>query len=107
MYDFTLSLHRRLTPEGNLVWSPYSVASALSLVTAGARGMTYDELVRAIGTAPAGLRLAEGAAPEGVEIAVASALWARAGLSFEEEYERAVASLPGAALRIADFAADP
>lgn len=107
MYDFIGNLHRRLTPEGNLVWSPYSVVSALALVAAGARGRTREELTRALGVDPGELRLAEAAAPDGTEIAVANALWARAGLAFEDEYERALRGFPGAALRIADFAADP
>lgn len=107
MDDFTLSLHRLLPAEGDLVWSPYSVASALALVAAGARGTTRAELVRVLGAPPDGLRLSEAAALEGAEIAVANALWARAGLTFDEEYERALAGFPGASARVADFAADP
>ena len=107
MYDFALTLHRRLAPEGDLVWSPYSVASALRLVAAGARGRTYDELVRVLGAAPGELRLAEAAALEDAVIAVASTLWMRQGLTFEPAYQRAVADAPGAALHNADFAADP
>lgn len=101
-----LGLHRRLPAEGDLVWSPYSVASALALVAAGARGSTRGELVGVLGAPPDALRLAEAAALDDAEIAVANALWARAGLTFEEDYERAIAGLPGSAARIADFAAD-
>lgn len=107
MYDFTLNLGRRLTPAGNLVWSPYSVASALALVATGARGRTYAELTGALGAAPGDLRLAEGAALEDAEIAVANSLWTQKGLPIEEEYERVIAGLPGAARHGAGFAADP
>lgn len=107
MDAFTLRLQRHLPPEGNLVWSPYSVASALAMVAAGARGATYEELVRVLGAAPDRLRLADAAALDDVEVAVVGTLWARAGLTFDEGYERAIAAFPGAAARIADFAADP
>jgi serine protease inhibitor len=43
---FTLSLHRATAPNltANACWSPFSVASALGLLTQGARGLTRDEL---------------------------------------------------------------
>ncbi|GAA4636546.1 serpin family protein [Actinoallomurus vinaceus] len=107
MDDFTLNLHRRLPPEGNLVWSPYSVASALAMVAAGARGTTREELTRLLGAPPERLRLAEAAVVDDAEMAVANILWARAGLAFEDSYQRAIADLPGAAVHVADFAADP
>ncbi len=107
MDDFTLSLHRRLPAEGDLVWSPYSVASALALVAAGARRTTREELVRVLGAPPEALRLSEAAALDGAEIAVANTLWARSGLVFEAAYEQAIAAFPGSAARVAGFAADP
>jgi|1185.fasta_scaffold01305_2 serine protease inhibitor len=106
MYDFALSLTRKLASEGNLVWSPYSVASALGLAAAGARGRTYDELERVLGAAPDGLGLAEAAALTDAEIAVANTLWLREGLPVQEAYERAAGGFPGAAVRGADFAGD-
>jgi serine protease inhibitor len=108
MYDFALDLHRRLDPEGtgDLVWSPYSVASALALAAAGARGDTYEELRNALGAAPDELGLAGAADLGDAEIAVANTLWLRAGLPVEEAYERAVRGFPGAAVHDADFASD-
>lgn len=43
---FTLNLHRVTAPDPtvNACWSPFSVASALGLLTQGARGLTRDEL---------------------------------------------------------------
>jgi serine protease inhibitor len=43
---FTLNLHRVTAPDltANACWSPFSVASALGLLTQGARGLTRDEL---------------------------------------------------------------
>jgi serine protease inhibitor len=105
MYAFALNLHRRLASPGDLVWSPYSVASALGTAAAGARGRTYDELVSALGAAPGELGLAEAAALDDAEIAVANTLWLREGLPVEEAFERAVRGLPGAAFHTTDFAA--
>lgn len=108
MYDFALDLHRRLDPEGtgDLVWSPYSVASALALAAAGARGSTYEELRNALRAAPGELGLADAAAVGDAEIAVANTLWLRTGLPVEEAYERTVRGFPGAAVHDADFATD-
>ena len=109
MYGFALNLGRRLMSAGtgNFVWSPYSVASALGLAAAGARGGTYAELERALGAAPADLGLGEAATLDGAEIAVANQLWLREGLPVEEAYERTVRGFAGAAVQGADFAGDP
>ncbi len=106
MYEFALNLNGRLASEGDLVWSPYSVASALGLAAAGARGDTYQELTEALGTAPDGPRLAEAAALEDAEIAVANSLWTREGLPVEDGFQRTMAGFPGAAVHGADFAGD-
>jgi serine protease inhibitor len=111
--DFALALHRHLAAElpanGNLVWSPYSVASALGITATGARGPTYDELARALGGDLTGLgrALTEAARLDGAEVAVANTLWTRLGLAFEDDYQRAVLGWPGGALHAADFRADP
>jgi serine protease inhibitor len=102
MEQFALDLNRRLAGEGAFVWSPYSVASALTLAAAGARGRTYDELAGVLPAAPGERGLAEAAALDDAEIAVADTLWVREGLPIEQEYERAT----GAALHSADFAGD-
>lgn len=106
-----LALHRELPTHGDLVWSPYSVASALGLAAAGARGTTLEELTRAI--APAGdldalAAMLSGAAQlEDAELAVANSLWIRDGWPFEDAYRQDVLSWPGGALHNADFTGDP
>jgi serpin B len=111
--DFALALYGELAKQqpagGNLVWSPYSVASALGVTTAGARGATYDELTRALGgeLTELGRELAAAARLTDAEVAVANALWARLGLPFEDDYQRAVLGWPGGALHAADFRGDP
>ncbi|MFI0445025.1 serpin family protein [Actinomadura sp. 6N118] len=115
--EFTLSLLRELPAGRNFAWSPYSVAAALGIASAGARGRTYDELASAI--APNG-DLGEVAAVlarsaridgppggDGAEMAVANDLWMQGGLAFSEEFQKTVLSWPGGALHTADFAGDP
>ncbi|HLL64960.1 MAG TPA: serpin family protein [Micromonosporaceae bacterium] len=109
--DFALDLHDRLAPTGNLVWSPYSVAAALGLAAAGARGATREELARVL--APGGgiddlaNMLTRSATPRDAEIAVANALWTRTGLPLRDAYRQTVLRLPGGALHATDFAGDP
>jgi serpin B len=43
---FALDLHRRLAPEGNLVYSPASMSFALAMTWGGAKGPTADEMAR-------------------------------------------------------------
>ncbi|MQA86504.1 MAG: serpin family protein [Streptosporangiales bacterium] len=109
-----LALHRRLAErvgdDTTLVWSPYSVASALGLVAAGARGKTRDELAAAL--APGGdldglARLLGSAAsvPDGT-FAVSNGLWMQHDLPFHRGYQEKVLARPGGALHGADFRRD-
>ncbi|HEX6447777.1 MAG TPA: serpin family protein [Streptosporangiales bacterium] len=106
-----LALHRELPGTGDLVWSPYSVASALGLAAAGARGRTREQLARAI--APdarldaLAAMLAGAAELDDAELAVANSLWAAEAHPFEDPYRRQVLSWPGGALHNADFSRDP
>jgi serpin B len=111
--DFALALYGELAEDqpaaGNVVWSPYSVASALGVTAAGARGATHDELARALGgeIAELGRELSAAARLKDAEVAVANSLWARLGLPFEDDYRRAVLGWPGGALHAGDFRGDP
>lgn len=109
--EFVIGLHGELPSDGNLVWSPYSVASALGLAAAGARGSTRDELVRALAPgsdlAVLAKLLAGAARLSDAEIAVANTLWMRPGIDFHEEFQETVRSWPGGAVETADFRGDP
>jgi serine protease inhibitor len=88
---FTLALHRALAPDPrrDACWSPYSVASALGLVAAGARGSTRDELVALLGDVDALGRLLTGAAKLGDEksvLAVSNTLWADDMITIREAF---------------------
>jgi serine protease inhibitor len=116
--EFTVALQDALT--GNVVWSPFSVASALALVARGAEGTTRDELVALLMGDKAGqvedlIRLlgeAENVAvprsnDEAPEIAVANTLWADERISLKQEFARALESMPSGAVRSAPFGKDP
>jgi serpin B len=110
---FALGLHRLLAagPDRSFAWSPYSVASALGVVAAGARGATRDELAAVLGDLDAlGPALAAGAAfpaDAGVTVGVANTLWADLTLPVADEYLAAVKAWPGGAARSADFRGNP
>jgi serpin B len=109
--EFALALHRQLPAEGNLCWSPYSVAAALALVAAGARGRTHDELAGVLapgGDLPElGRLLAASAELPDAEAAVANRLWLDLHLRFREEYQQVALALPGGAVYPTDFRSDP
>jgi len=122
---FALALHARMAGEGSsgFAWSPYSVASALGLTAAGARGRTREELAelltpdgdldRLAGELAAGARLGAGAGAAGPEqegetrLAVANTLWADLTLPLSRAYRDLVKSWPGGDARGADFRGDP
>lgn len=109
--DFALALYRALPTGVNLVWSPYSVASALGLAAVGARGRTRGELGAALAPggdlAALGRMLVASSDLGDAEAAVANTLWTRAGLTFRDAYLSEVERWPGGAVRTADFARDP
>lgn len=114
---FTLALHRALVsaPTDTLCWSPYSVASALGLLTAGARGATRDELTAlllgdasgALDDQAAMLASASDLADPAAVLGVSNTLWARPGLPVRAEFTNEVLRWPGGTLREAPFDRDP
>lgn len=108
--DFVAALHRQLPAEGDLCWSPYSVAAALGLAAAGARGATRDQLGSALAPggelAELGRVLAGSATPAEAEVAVANTLWMERQARFHDAYQQAVRELPGGSVRTADFRGD-
>ena len=110
---FALGLHRLLAADRDrsFAWSPYSVASALGVVGAGARGATRDELAAVLGDLDElGPALAAGAAfpaDAAVTLGVANTLWADLTLPVADDYLAAVKAWPGGAARGADFRGNP
>jgi serpin B len=100
--------------NGNLIFSPLAVYSALSLVAAGARGTTLDELLAVLGASSSGelaenvLFVAEHALADrstsgGPLVAFASGVWHDAGRPLEPAYKEAVVTSYKAEIRAVDF----
>jgi len=130
---FGLDLYRRMLADGTLdpakgaVFSPTSIAIALAMARAGARGETaaqMDKVMRSAGAdtlaeAMNALDRAlasrsgtfevygqEGSAQE-VLLKIANAPFAQAGMPLEQDYLDALASRYGAGLRLLNYIADP
>jgi serine protease inhibitor len=122
--DFTVALQDVLAeagdPADNIVWSPFSVASALALVTRGAAGTTRDELVSMLlGDKSAEvedvIRLLDEAErldePHGDQqppvLQVANTLWADQRITIRQAFAAALEKMPSGSVRAAPFQEDP
>ncbi len=112
---FALSLYAQIrTQEGNVVFSPFSVFSALSWAYAGARGKTAQEMAQGLHLPldpaqwPSDLAALtrdfnqEGNS-EGQKLLVANAIWVQHGLPLLKDYARLTQQVFGAAPMEADF----
>ena len=125
---FGLGLYAELAvadPSGNLVFSPASIALALAMARAGARGQTADEMdavMHDLGAdTNAGWVTALDASLNGksatyqdamgkdqqVVLRSVNAPFAQRGLPLEQAYLEALASRFGAGLRLVDYAGNP
>lgn len=107
------------TGDGNVVFSPASIMTALAMTYAGARGSTAEEMAQvlhidlsdqAFHAAMNALDLALESASfrEGddrVELSIANSLWGQEGLTFEQPFLDTLASDYGTGIRLADFEA--
>ena len=104
----------------NFMFSPYSIATAFSMLLAGARGTTADQIAEALGASDEewhavrnALDVAvrtpsyevEGAEP--LELEIANTPYGQTGFPFEDDYIRTLAEQYGAELRSLDFVANP
>ncbi len=116
--EFTVAVQDAL--PGNVVWSPFSVASALALVARGAEGTTRDELVALLTGDKAGqveelIRLLGEAEDvvvphsddERPEIAVSNTLWADQRVQIKPGFADALTSMPSGSVRTAPFSTHP
>jgi serpin B len=122
---FGIDLYRRAAPAGtNVVVSPASIAIALSMARAGARGQTateMDAVLRAVGSDPhaawinaldGALAARNGSFPDAtgnaldVTLRIANAPFAQRGLPLEQGFLDALASRFGAGLRLVDYRSD-
>lgn len=112
---------------GNLIFSPYSMSSALAMTYAGARGMTEEEMASALrwtlaqgelhpafnqldldleslGSATPAPGVGEG---ETLRLSIANSVWVQAGLKVIQEFLDTLAVNYGAGLRTVDFVNAP
>jgi serpin B len=121
---FALRLYREVAKgSGNLIYSPYSISTALSMTYGGAGGATADQLaaVLGVGSDPAawhegrndiGTWLDRPATvdPSGttpLRIEPTNALFGQDGFAFQPDYLQLLAGDYGAGLQAVNFAADP
>ena len=117
---FGLDLFSQLQGEtgGNLFSSPLSVATALAMAYAGARGETATQMANVLhlSQTPAAMESAFAALLSdlnaagqagGFSLSVADALWAQQGLPLAADFASAMQSDFGGALKQVDFAHDP
>src|SRR5690606_30593748 len=109
--EFALHLHRRLAeavPDGEVIWSPYSVACALGVLAAGARATTRTELTTLLGTDPAPLLAARArAVPASPDLAHRTVLWVSAAVPVHSSFRATVHDRPDSDVRTADFRTNP
>ncbi len=116
---FACELYRVVCTEpGNLITSPYSVATALSMAYAGAAGTTGEEMGRVLHV-PLGAShwheasgallesLNRGVSLGGYELSIANRLWGQTGYSFLEGLLAILRDAYEAPLELVDFAHDP
>ncbi len=115
---FGADIYGRLPGQGNLVFSPASIATALRLVLLGARGETAAQIAAALhlaipdGAAPAvqaaqdlqavSAILSDLAAGD-LTLRAPNAMWVQSGLPLEPGFTAAVSAAAAVAVRDADF----
>jgi serpin B len=123
--EFAFALYRKISAGGgNLMFSPYSISSALAMTYAGARNQTADQMARALNfTLPQerlhpafnqlALELASRSDAEGVkpdqafQLSIANSLWGQSGFRFTPDFLDALARNYAAGMRLVDFNSDP
>ena len=128
---FSADLFARLVaadPAANLVFSPASIALALAMTSAGAKGQTLTEMdavlhitdpatihrsMNGLSAGLAGLDKEKDNTTDGgtgtsqVQLSIANSLWGQAGYSFEQAFLDLLSSEYGAGMELVDYAADP
>src|SRR5262249_37718392 len=110
---FALALYARLADEeGNLFFSPFSISTALSMTSAGARGAARERRTRpmylpeqeklppALGEL---LRQVNGPGHGGYQLNTANALWGQQGHLFKAEFLTLTRNHYGAGFNEVDF----
>ncbi len=117
--EFAADLYGRLSPTGNLVFSPVSVYTALAMAYTGAASTTAAEMASMLGAnlgsadfhaamnvldQALAARNREATEFEGaIELSIANSLWGQEGMEFEPEFLDLLARDYGSGMRVVDF----
>lgn len=120
--QFAFDLYRQIEGLGpKVVFSPYSVATALAMTWNGAAGQTYDEMTavlhaddgynQSLNALDQAITSRAGEYPVGdetvtLELTTANQLWGQQDFPFETSFLDVIAANFGAGLRIVDFIGD-
>ena len=114
MNHFALSAYQQLAQgQSNVIFSPYSIASALSMALVGARGQTAAEMDRVLhAVQPAELatlvdQLDQSANTGGNQLHSANGLWVQRGFPLVPGFQKTILTDYRAPLSELDFAGDP
>ncbi|QVQ52395.1 serpin family protein [Spiractinospora alimapuensis] len=108
--EFATRLGAAIDPGGqrDLVWSPYSVAAALTLITVGAGGTTRAELESLLGhDVAAHLSALDDAVQDGAELTTNTGLWVSADAPLVPDFATRMRRRPDTGVHNADFREDP
>jgi serpin B len=118
MHRFAAAAYRQLAPSGgNLILSPFSISTALSMLLDGARGQTAAGIAATLGQPHPGpgyhaavaaieAELVKQANGGGNQLAVANGLWVQQGFPLESAFEQTIRTLYQAPLTPLDFQAN-
>jgi serpin B len=104
--------HQLPGPRVNAIFSPYSIATALTMTYAGARGLTAEQMASVLHIpftqdraheARSQLDVDLAAADESLELRVANSLWPQAGYPFRDEFLELVDRCYAAAVKVIDY----
>jgi serpin B len=102
--DFAFDAYHQVAKgDGNLILSPFSISTALSMLLVGARGRTATEIAATLHQH--GDHAAVAALP--AELSIANGLWVQRGLTIEAAFEKTLQTRYQAPPTSLDFAADP
>ena len=116
--QFAIDLYKKLAEkEGNIVFSPYSISSALAMAYAGARGETAEQMAKVLGItklgdrvhpahADLGQRLKSVGEKEKPEFHVANSLWGQRGFPLLPGYLEVMKRHYDGGFREVDFVDD-
>jgi len=108
---FATSAYRDLARgHGNLIFSPFNIASALSMALAGARGQTAAEMAAVLDKLPPGAvvdQLVKDANTGGNQLLTANGLWVQRDFPILSDFKQLMETQYRAPLSELDFAKNP